>query len=187
MSETDWYTWVFLPLLIFVARVIDVGLGTLRIIFTARGKRQLAPLLGFVEVFIWVAVISQMVRGVNHVVAYLAYAAGFAAGNYVGMWIENRLALGTLVMRIILAQSGDFLADSLHEAGYGVTRVDGMGANGPVKLIYTIVRRKDLPGVLEIIHQTTPKAFIAIEEVRSTEQGIFPYGGKFMRSNRKGK
>ena len=87
MAEIDWYTWLFLPLLIFVARVIDVGLGTLRIIFTARGKRQIAPLLGFVEVFIWVAVISQMVRGVNHVVAYLAYAAGFAPGNYVGMWI----------------------------------------------------------------------------------------------------
>ncbi len=187
MSETDWYTWVFLPLLIFVARVIDVGLGTLRIIFTARGKRQLAPLLGFVEVFIWVAVISQMVRGVNHVVAYLAYAAGFAAGNYVGMWIESRLALGTVVLRVILAQAGDILADSLHKAGYGVTRVDGMGATGPVKLIYTIVRRKDLPGVLEIIHQTTPKAFIAIEEVRSTEQGIFPPSEKFILPVRKGK
>ncbi len=187
MAEIDWYTWLFLPLLIFIARVIDVSLGTLRIIFTARGKRQLAPLLGFIEVFIWVAVISQMVRGVNHVVAYLAYAAGFAAGNYVGMWIENRLAIGTVVLRIILAQSGDILANTLHEAGYGVTRVDGMGANGPVKLIYTIVRRKALPGVLEIIHQTTPKAFIAIEEVRSTEQGIFPYGAKFTPSFRKGK
>ena len=187
MSETDINTWVFLPLLIFVARVIDVGLGTLRIIFTARGKRQLAPLLGFVEVFIWVAVISQMVRGVNHVIAYLAYAAGFAAGNYVGMWIENRLALGTVVLRIILAQGGDQLADTLHEAGYGVTRVDGHGANGAVKLIYTIVRRKDLPGVLQVIHQTTPKAFIAIEEVRSTEQGIFPHNEKFILPVRKGK
>ena len=187
MSEADLYTWILLPLLIFVARVIDVGLGTLRIIFTARGKRQLAPLLGFVEVFIWVAVISQMVRGVNHVVAYLAYAAGFAAGNYVGMWIENRLALGTLILRIILAHSGDELTKALHEANYGVTQVDGQGANGPVKLIYTIVRRKDLPGVLDIVHRITPKAFIAIEEVRSTEQGIFPYSVKFTPSFRKGK
>ena len=187
MSETDLYTWILLPLLIFVARVIDVGLGTLRIIFTARGKRQLAPLLGFVEVFIWVAVISQMVRGVNHVVAYLAYAAGFAAGNYVGMWIEHQLALGTVVLRIILAQCGDELADALHGAGYGVTRVDGQGANGPVKLIYTIVRRKDLPGVLAVIHRITPKAFIAIEEVRSTEQGIFPQHEKLALALRKGK
>jgi uncharacterized protein YebE (UPF0316 family) len=187
MSESDLYTWILLPLLIFAARVIDVSLGTLRIIFTARGKRQLAPLLGFVEVFIWVAVISQMVRGVNHVVAYLAYAAGFAAGNYVGMWIENRLAIGTVVLRIILAQAGDILADTLHEAGYGVTRVDGLGANGPVKLIYTIVRRKDLPSVMEVIHQTTPKAFVAIEEVRSTEQGIFPQNDRYIFPLRKGK
>jgi uncharacterized protein YebE (UPF0316 family) len=103
------------------------------------------------------------------------------------MWIENRLALGTVVLRVILAQGGDLLADTLHEAGYGVTRVDGQGANGPVKLIYTIVRRKDLPGVLQVVHQATPKAFIAIEEVRSTEQGIFPYSGKFIPSFRKGK
>jgi len=187
MSEAELYTWIFLPLLIFIARVVDVTLGTMRIIFTSRGARKLAPLLGFVEVFIWVAVISQMVKGVNHVVSYLAYAAGFAAGNYVGMWIENRLALGTVVLRIILAQSGDTLAEALHQAGYGVTRVDGMGANGPVKLLYAIVRRKALPGVLEIVHQTTPKAFIAIEEVRSTEQGIFPYGAKFSHPLRKGK
>ncbi len=187
MSESELYTWVFLPLLIFVARVVDVSLGTLRIIFTARGKRRLAPLLGFVEVFIWVAVISQMVRGVNHVVAYLAYAAGFAAGNYVGMWIENRLALGTLVLRIILAQSGDVLADALHQAGYGVTRVDGLGANGPVKLIYTIVRRKDLPAVLELVHQVTPKVFLSVEEVRSTEEGVFPTARSTGLSLRKGK
>jgi uncharacterized protein YebE (UPF0316 family) len=187
MSEADRYTWIFLPLLIFIARVMDVTLGTLRIIFTARGKRRLAPLLGFVEVFIWVAVISQLVSGVNHVVSYLAYAAGFAGGNYVGMWIENRLAIGTLVLRVILAQSGDALADALHKAGYGVTRVDGMGANGPVKLIYTIVRRKDLPQVMAVIHQVVPKVFISVEEVRSTEAGVFPQGEKLILPLRKGK
>jgi uncharacterized protein YebE (UPF0316 family) len=174
MSQAEVYTWVVLPLIIFAARVIDVTLGTLRIIFTARGKRRVAPLLGFVEVFIWVTVISQLVRGVNHVVAYLAYAAGFAAGNYVGMWIEDRLALGTLVLRIILSQNGETLSQTLHAAGYGVTQVDGEGATGPVKLVYTIVRRKDLPLVMAIIHQVVPKVFISVEEVRSTEAGVFP-------------
>ena len=187
MSEADLYTWVFLPLLIFVARVVDVGLGTLRIIFTAR--RQ-APACAAARVYRSVHLGGgdqpDGARG-YHVVAYLAYAAGFAVGNYVGMWIENRLALGTVILRIILAQAGEVLADTLHQAGYGVTRVDGLGANGPVKLIYTIVRRKDLAGVLEIIHQTTPKAFIAIEEVRSTEQGVFPYNSKFIPTFRKGK
>jgi uncharacterized protein YebE (UPF0316 family) len=187
MSQAEWYTWVILPLVIFFARVFDVTLGTLRIIFTARGKRRLAPLLGFIEVFVWVAVISQMVRGVNHVVAYLGYAAGFAAGNYVGMWIEDRLALGTVILRIILTQDGATLVQRLHEADFGVTQVDGQGANGPVKLIYTIVRRKDLAAVLEIIHQVVPNVFISIEEVRSTEAGVFPVSRQATLSIRKGK
>jgi len=187
VSPVEWNTWVILPIVIFLARVIDVTLGTLRIIFTARGKRRLAPLLGFIEVFIWVAVISQMVRGVNHVVGYLGYAAGFAAGNFVGMWIEDRLALGTVVLRIILAQNGATLAQNLHDAGYGVTQVEGQGANGPVKLVYTIVRRKDLPVVLAIIHQVAPKVFISIEEVRSTEEGVFPVTQHPFLSLRKGK
>ena len=98
----DWYIWIGLPLLVFFARVVDVTLGTLRIIFTSRGKKVLAPLLGFVEVFIWVSVIAQITRGANNIVAYLAYAAGFATGNYIGMLIENKLAIGMLVVRAII-------------------------------------------------------------------------------------
>jgi len=85
METFDWYMWGALPLLVFFARVVDVTLGTLRIIFTSRGKRHLAPLLGFVEVFIWVSVIAEITKGAHNIVAYLAYAGGFAVGNYVGM------------------------------------------------------------------------------------------------------
>ena len=172
--DSQLYIWIGLPLLVFFARVIDVTLGTLRIIFISRGKKYLAPLLGFVEVFIWIAVVSQIVRGVNDLVTYLAYAAGFAAGNFVGMYIEDRLAIGTQVMRIIIPNGAEALTQNLHDAGYGVTQVDGQGANGPVKLIYTVVKRKDIPLVLGIIHQTHPHAFLSIEDVRSAQQGIFP-------------
>jgi len=177
MDTASFYTWIGLPLLIFAARVVDVSLGTLRIIFTARGRRHLAPLLGFVEVFIWIVVVSQITRGADNLVAYLAYAAGFAAGNYVGIWIENRLAIGTLVLRAILPDEGDQatgLAAILHQAGYGVTRVSGEGANGPVQLVYTVIRRKDLPQVSALIHQTHPRTFLTVEEVRSVAEGIFP-------------
>lgn len=138
MPAFDFYHWIGLPLLVFAARVIDVSLGTLRIIFISRGKKHLAPLLGFVEVFIWIVVVSQLVREVNNWASYLAYAAGFAAGNYLGIWIEDRLALGTVILRIILSSQHEQLKRALHEAGYGITSVDGEGANGPVKLIYTI-------------------------------------------------
>ncbi len=168
------YTWVVLPLLVFVARVVDVTLGTMRIIFISRGKRYLAPVLGFIEVFIWITIVAQIVRDANNLVAYLAYASGFAAGNFVGMYIEDRLALGTLVLRIILPKGGVEMAAALHDAGFGVTSVDGQGATGPVKLVYTVVKRKDLAVVLHVIHRIMPKAFLSIEEVRSTEEGIFP-------------
>lgn len=193
MSEISFYTWIGLPLLIFFARVVDVSLGTLRIIFTARGKRYLAPLLGFVEVFIWIVIVSQITRGADNLVAYLAYAAGFAAGNYVGIWIENRLAIGTLILRTILPDEGTQatgLAAILHQAGYGVTRVSGEGANGPVQLIYTVIRRKDLQQVSALIRQTHPRAFLTVEEVRSVAEGIFPPNRQTrlaVMSQRKGK
>ena len=174
IGESSLYMWIGLPLLVFFARVIDVTLGTLRIIFISRGKKYIAPLLGFVEVFIWIAVVAQIVRGVNDLITYFAYAAGFAAGNFVGMYIEDRLAIGTQVIRIIVPERAEDLTTNLSAAGYGITRVEGMGANGPVKLIYTVVKRKDISIVLSLIHQTHPHAFLSIEDVRSAQEGIFP-------------
>jgi uncharacterized protein YebE (UPF0316 family) len=170
----DWYGWVLLPILIFLARVVDVSLGTLRIIFTSRGRRNLAPLLGFIEVFIWVAALAQLVKSAQNIVAYLGYAAGFAAGNFVGIWIEDRLALGTLVVRIIARQDGEALMTALHDAGFGVTGVNGEGTTGPVKILYTIIKRKHLHQVRQIVHTAAPEAFVSIEEARTTERGFFP-------------
>ena len=174
MEGFNWYLWVALPMLVFFARVLDVSLGTIRIIFTSRGKKNIAPLLGFVEVFIWVSVIAEITKGAHNVAAYLAYAGGFATGNYVGMWIEERLAIGNLVVRAILPENQTGLIDELRAAGYGVTSVNAHGAKGPVKLVYTIVSRKDLPNVVETIHKTYPKTFFTVEELRSVEQGVFP-------------
>jgi uncharacterized protein YebE (UPF0316 family) len=175
METFDWYTWAILPLIVFLARVTDVTLGTMRIIFISRGRKILAPLLGFVEVFIWITVVSQIVGSAkNNFPAYFAYAAGFAVGNYFGMVLEDKLAIGTLVVRAILPKHGNELAGRLREAGYGVTFVDGHGGSGPVVLIYTIVLRKELGQVVEIIHSTAPKAFFTVEELRSVQQGIFP-------------
>lgn len=174
MEIFDWYSWVTLPLIVFLARLADVTLGTMRIIFISRGKKYLAPLFGFVEVFIWITVVSQIVRGAQNIVAYLAYAAGFAIGNYVGMLVEERLAIGTLVIRVILPRDGASLVDCLRTEGYGVTYVDGHGANGPVTLIYTVVMRKDLSRVVGLIQECQPKAFFTVEELRSAQQGIFP-------------
>ncbi len=174
MQTFDWYIWVILPMIVFLARLTDVTLGTVRIIFVARGRKYLAPLLGFLEVFIWITVVSQIVRGAQSIVAYLAYAAGFAVGNYVGMIVEERLAIGTLVIRVILSRDGAALVERLRAEGYGATYVDGQGAGGPVMIIYTVVMRKELARVIGLIQEVQPKAFFTVEELRSTQQGIFP-------------
>lgn len=190
MSDADVYAWILLPVLIFIARVADVTLGTLRIIFVSRGKRRLAPLLGFFEVLIWIVAIGQLVQNLGSATSYIGYAAGFAAGNYVGMRIEERLAMGTLIVRSILPEGGDEIMRRLHNAGYGVTGVDGQGSAGPVKLIYAVVKRKHLPEVTGIIHSVYPNAFLTVEDVRSAEEGIFPtkaYGSGMRLIERKGK
>ncbi|HZW04496.1 MAG TPA: DUF2179 domain-containing protein [Anaerolineaceae bacterium] len=168
------FQWVILPVLIFLARVTDVTLGTLRIIFVARGNRILAPVLGFFEVLIWITAISQIMQNLGNAVHFIAYAAGFATGNYIGMTIEQRLAVGTLNVRTILAGPVESLIEALRSAGFGVTKVEGEGASGAVHLVYTVIRRKDLTRVAEIIHSVHPKAFISVDELQTAQAGVFP-------------
>lgn len=174
LSNFDWYVWVGLPLLIFLARVIDVTLGTLRIIFTSRGMRNIAPALGFIETFIWIVAVSSIVKSAQNVVAYIGYAGGFAMGTFVGMFLENKLAVGTVTFRAIIRRDTKELVKTLVDAGFGITIVDGRGSSGKVKIIYTTVKRQDLPVVIDIFHRMVPGAFLSVEEVRSTEQGVFP-------------
>jgi uncharacterized protein YebE (UPF0316 family) len=170
----DAFAWIGLPLLIFFARVIDVTLGTLRIIFTSRGLKNLAPFLGFVETFIWIVAVSSLVKHAQNIVSFIGYAAGFATGTFVGMLLENRLAVGTVTVRAIVRRDTSELIEELANAGFGVTCVDGKGSSGNVKVIYTILKRQDLPAITAIYHRTLPGAFLSVEEVRTTEQGVFP-------------
>src|SRR5512147_688374 len=128
--NADVYAGVVLPIIIFFARIVDVSLGTLRIAFIARGQRYLAPLVGFFEVFIWIVVIGQIVQNLHSLIAYLAYAAGFATGSYVGLLLEARLAIGTLMVRVITPNDARGLIEQLHAAGYGVTSLDAHGSTG---------------------------------------------------------
>lgn len=174
LNSFDWYVWVGLPLLIFLARVFDVTLGTLRIIFTSRGLRNLAPVLGFIETFVWIVAVSSLVKHAQNVASYIGYAGGFAMGTFVGMFLENKLAMGTVTVRAIIRRDPQELITILHDTGFGVTAVDGQGSSGGVKIIYTTMKRQDLPVVIEIFHRILPGAFLSVEEVRSTELGVFP-------------
>jgi uncharacterized protein YebE (UPF0316 family) len=167
------YSLLVVPLLIVVARIADVSLGSLRIIFLSRGRR-LASLLGFFEVLIWLLAIRQIMQNLNNPVTYIAYATGFACGNLIGIYLEEKLAIGKVIIRIITPKDVGSLSEQLHARGYGVTCVDGRGATGQVSLVYTIIRRKDLHEVQAVIAECCPKAFLSIEEIRSASEGIFP-------------
>jgi uncharacterized protein YebE (UPF0316 family) len=182
------FSWVILPLLIFVSRIFDVSLGTIRIIFVSRRNKILAPLLGFFEVLIWLVAISQIMKNLNNAVCFIAYAAGFSAGTYIGIMLEEKLALGTLIVRIILVKDECKLIERLSGEGFGVTSVDAKGVNGSVKLIYTVIKRKDLMRVEEIINRCNSKSFYSVEEARTVREGIFPstnVKGALSRKNRK--
>lgn len=172
-ADFDYYSWVVLPLIIFFSRVCDVSLGTLRHVFISKGFRKIVPVLGFFEVLIWIVVVAQVMKNLNNVACYLAWAGGFATGTFVGLWIEERLALGLQVIRIITNQNCDDLVKALKEQNHGVTIVDAQGAMGPVKMIFTIIKRKNVQLVADLIRRYNPSAFYSIEDIKNANQGVF--------------
>jgi len=173
--DSDFFSYGLLPLLIFIARICDVSIGTMRIIFVSKGKKYIAPVLGFFEVLIWITAISKIMQNLDNYVNYIAYAAGFATGNFVGMIIEEKLAMGFQMIRVFTHQDGPGLVQNLNGNGFGATTVEAHGAKEKVHIIYTIVQRTQLGHVLGIIDEFNPKAFYTIEDVRTVNEGIFPH------------
>ncbi|MBN1780243.1 DUF2179 domain-containing protein [bacterium] len=176
------FIWVILPLLIFIARVVDVSIGTIRIIFLGRGSRYLAPVLGFFEVFIWLLAIRQVLANLSNIFCYIGYAAGFAMGNFIGMIIDDRLAMGKVVVRVITQDDAGLLIASLRRKGFGVTHVPAEGSRGQVSLIYTVILRSDLDSALRCVKKYNPNAFYTIENIRLSNEGIFPEHSKTLIS-----
>lgn len=172
----DSYPWL-LPTIIFFGRICDVTLGTLRIIFVSKGEKKKAPIVGFFEVFIWVIVISQIFSNSNDIFAYLAYAGGYATGNFVGILVENKIAFGFQLFRIYTKKNGAELTQLLNKKGIGSTYIKGEGAISEVSVIETVVSRKREKMVVDIINNFDIEAFYLIEDVRSKQKGIFSTAG----------
>jgi uncharacterized protein YebE (UPF0316 family) len=171
--DSTLFSYVLMPILIFLARICDVSIGTMRIIFVSKGKRNIAPILGFFEVLIWITAISKIMENLDHYINFIAYAAGFATGNFVGMIIEEKLAMGILMVRVFAYEKGNEMVQDLNEQGFGATVVEAHGAREKIDLIYSIVKRNELTNVLNVITNLNPKAFYTIEDVKSVNEGIF--------------
>jgi uncharacterized protein YebE (UPF0316 family) len=182
-SESWFFTWVMLPALIFFARIMDQSIGTLRLIFLSKGMKHIAPFLGFFEVIIWLLAIGQIMQHLNNWLCYVAYGAGFAMGNFIGITLEERLSIGTSIIRVILSSESPELISALKSHNFGLTILDAEGAKGQVKVLFSIIRRKEIPAFLNTLHEYHPTAFYTIEDVKTAKEGVFKNVGSKSLSN----
>jgi len=182
LADSPLFTWVILPLLIFFARIMDVSIGTLRLIFVSKGYKFYAPMLGFFEVIVWLLAIGQIMQHLDNFLCYIAYGLGFATGNYLGIYLDEKMSLGTVLIRVVSKLDTADLIAELRENNFGASLVDIEGMSGKMKMIFTIVKRKDLQEVLGIIQDHNPQAFITIEDVKTAKEGYFRISRKRMFS-----
>lgn len=160
------FNYVIMPILIFFARVGDVSLNTLRMMFVLNGKKNIAPILGFFEALIWLLAIGQIIQNIENPVSYFAYAGGFAAGTYVGMTIEEKLALGRVLVRVITGAPMPELIEFMKDRNYRFTNVGAEGRYGKVNLLFTVMKRDLLHEYISKVKECNDKAFYTIESVR---------------------
>ena len=172
--ENPAFSLIILPIIIFLARVMDVSLGTLRIVFISQGRKLLAPLVGFFEILIWLIAMGQIFSNLTNFIYYIAYAGGFAMGNYMGLILESKISLGLLSVQLIVRENPEKLVNILKDMGYSLTTMTAEGQKGLVKIVLLVIKRKNLPKILEIVRSNNPKAFISIEQVKSVSGGNFP-------------
>lgn len=178
MEGFDFFSLVVVPLLIVLSRIADQTIGTLRLVYLSKGYKAIAPIMGFFEVLIWIIVVSQIFQQLDNYLYYVAYALGFALGNYIGLLIEEKLSLGKVVVRVFLKTQIENTVKELSEAGYGLTIMDAQGARGPVKILFSISNRKNVDNFLSIVSKYDLNAFYTVEDVRTSSEGIFPASPK---------
>jgi uncharacterized protein YebE (UPF0316 family) len=168
------YTRVILPLLIFFARICDVSMETIRVIYISRGIKYLAPIIAFFEIVIWLLAMEVVMKDLSNIANFIAFALGFAMGTYVGLVIEERLSIGMVILRIITTEeSEEQITSFLAQENCGVTRLDAQGSRGNVKMIISLVNRTNVPRITDYIRTVNPHAFFSVEDVRYVNEGVF--------------
>ncbi|HMG90699.1 MAG TPA: DUF5698 domain-containing protein [Chryseolinea sp.] len=166
------FSYVLLPCLIFLARITDVSINTIRIIYVLGGRRWTATMLGFFESFIWLMAISQIFEHLDNWICYIAYPGGFASGIFIGMIIEERIAYGKVIVRIITRKEVKELINFLNTKKFRYTHVNAEGPDGHENLVFTVLERDSLEELLYKLKDILPTAFYTVEKVnRATEVG----------------
>jgi len=158
-------------LAIFFARLVDVSMGTMRQILIIRGRRGIASVSAFFEIMIWILAISRVITQLDKIYYMIAFALGFASGNYLGSYIEERIALGYMFAYIVPKKRSHDLAHKLREAGFGVTLIHGIGLKGPEPVYNVLFRRRDTQRLLDVIKKYDRNAFYTLMDVRAERGG----------------
>ncbi|MBD3262221.1 MAG: DUF2179 domain-containing protein [Candidatus Altiarchaeales archaeon] len=175
MAQDLFTVWILIPSLIFLARILDVSLGTIKIIFIAKGYRKSAPILAFFEMLLWLYTITKIMENLTNPINYVAYALGFSAGTYAGIILEGKLAVGTEIIQVITKKDATNLVQYLKDHGYRVTHVTACGEEGPVNILFTVVKRKKISQVVGIIRRFNPKSFYTIEDIEYVSERPAPF------------
>jgi uncharacterized protein YebE (UPF0316 family) len=171
VMDVFWFDYFVLPLLILLARIVDVSMDTIRVILVSKGYKSLAPFVGFFQTLIWIFTITRVMANLSNWTAYIGYAGGFAFGTYIGMRIEEKLALGYELVRVVTRKDASQLIESLREHGFPVTYTAGQGQEGEVGILFIILKRKSIRNVVELIKKFNPRAFYTIEDMRFVSNG----------------
>ncbi|MDD4029118.1 MAG: DUF5698 domain-containing protein [Caldisericia bacterium] len=173
LSNIDWFAWVLLPLLIFFARVVDVSIATIRILFLSKGIKGWTTLMAFFEILIWLLAMTQIMQNLSNPACYIAYASGFAMGTLIGMIIEEKLAFGKVLVQVISPLDVSPLIKRFEVDNIGVTKVRAEGVKGGVQILYSVVDRSALNSIKKCILGFDPKAFYLVHEIKYSNKGIF--------------
>lgn len=150
-------------LVIFALRLVDVSLGTLRIQFVVQGRTRLAGVTAFFESLVWTLAAVQVLTHLDEPLKIVGYAGGYAAGTVLGAKIENRIGLGSRLVRVVSPVESPPVGPVLHDAGFAVTVVNGEGAYGGVRVTFSVVPRRQVERVMDLIRNHNPQAFVTVE------------------------
>ncbi|BBM88602.1 hypothetical protein COTS27_00283 [Spirochaetota bacterium] len=166
-------TWT-VPLFIYIAKILELALNSIRIVSIAKGFKRLSIAIAFVEGIIWILIVTRIIANIDNLFNVAAFGLGMATGVYIGGLIEEKLALGLVLVRVITQRTADKLLTRLRAAGFRVTDVPATSNYGSVKVMFATIKRKDLQNFTKLVKQFNPYAFFTVEEIKSASRTIMP-------------
>jgi len=167
------FSWVLLPLIILIARIIETSLKTIRQVYITKGFKYLAAGIGTGEVSVWLLSTGLVITNLTNIMCILTYIVGYVIGTILGIDIENRLKVGNVIVRVITKANPEPMIVELREKGFGITRLEGTGSYGSVvSVLLVLVPRHELDELLNILNRNYPGAIFSIEDIRSLKENV---------------